>query len=195
MNLKVVVALSVALLISLFANIALGFNSSDKSNQVDDLQAKNEELTTKMEDVQVSLDEAEGTLVNNQLADDGEARKVIEDFFDTQYNYTTETYVTRYEAIKKYVNSSVYGQLTAAGKPTALEVDVESKIQNLKLYMSTDDDVLSGLVLLDVTYTIEGLGNDDPMTQLYQVEVEEVDGEQKITHLASLGNFSRMTES
>lgn len=195
MNLKLVVALSVALLISLFANMALGFNTSEKSDQVDDLQAKNEELTAKVDEVQVSLNEAEGTLVNNQLEDDGGARKVIEDFFQTQYNYTSETYEARYEQIKQYVDNGVYGQLTAAGKPSAPEVQVESKIHGLKLYMSTDDEVLSGLVLLDVAYSIEGLGGDDPMTQLFQVEVEEVNGEQKITHLASLGTFDPMTES
>jgi len=194
MNLKVVVALSIALVISLFANAALGFNVSDKSNQVEDLQAKNEKLTTKLDEVQVSLDKAEGTLVNNQLETDGEARKVVEDFFYTQYAYDNSTYEARYKKIKQYVSDSVYGQLTAAGTPSALEVEFTSEVSDFKLYLSTKDKVLNGLVLMQTIYTIEG-SESAPVTQLFQVEVKEEDGKQKIVSLEALGTFSPMTES
>ncbi|SEO06976.1 hypothetical protein SAMN04489762_3408 [Terribacillus saccharophilus] len=194
MNLKVVVALSIALLISLFANAALGFNVSDKGNQVEDLQSKNEELTSKVDHIQGSLDEAEGTLINNQLETDGESRKVVEDFFQTQFDYNNASYEARFEKIKQYVDDSVYGQLTAAGIPSTPKAEFQSEVSDLNLYLSTDNKVLSGLVLLETVYTIEGVEN-PPVTSLFQVEVKEVDGKQKIVHLESLGTFSPMTES
>lgn len=194
MNLKVVGALSVALLISVFANVALGFNVSDKNNKLEEVQASNKELTSKVSEIQGSLDEAEGTLINNQLSGDGDARQVVESFFKTQFEYTSATYKKRYEKIKPYINNEVYGQLTAAGIPGTPNVEVESKINDLKLYLSTDNKVLSGLVLLETTYAIEGLEN-PPTTQLFQIEVKEEDGKQKIVHLEALGTFSPMTES
>ena len=133
MNTKVFIAVSLALLISVFANIALGFNVSSKSQENKEHQNNNKELQKQIESLENGLDEAEGIIVDEKLVENEDAKKVVENFFKTQYEYTTDTYKDRFEKIKEFVNNDVYGQLTTAGIPDVPNVKFESKINNILL--------------------------------------------------------------
>ncbi|WP_368298863.1 hypothetical protein [Cytobacillus firmus] len=194
MNTKVFIAVSLALLISVFANIALGFNVSSKSQENKEHQTHNKELQKQIESLEKGLDEAEGIIVDEKLVENEDAKKVVENFFKTQYEYTTDTYKDRFEKIKEFVNNDVYGQLTTAGIPDVPNVKFESKINNMKLYLTAENKELSGLVLLDTVYKIEGVDSPET-TQIFEVTVAEKDGKKQIVSLKTLGTFASMSDS
>lgn len=194
MNTKVFIAVSLALLISIFANIALGFNVSSKSQENKEHQTHNKELQKQIESLEKELYEAEGIIVDEKLVENEDAKKVVENFFKTQYEYTTDTYKGRFEKIKEFVNKDVYGQLTTAGIPDVPNVKFESKINNMKLYLTAENKELSGLVLLDTVYKIEGVDSPET-TQIFEVTVAEKDGKQQIVSLKTLGTFASMSDS
>lgn len=194
MNTKVFFAVSLALLISIFANIALGFNVSSKSQEHEEYRALNKELKEKIKILKKGLNEAEGVITDEQLAENEDAKKVVESFFRTQYEYNSDTYKERFEKIKPFVNKEVYGQLTTAGIPDIPSVKFENRINNLKLYLNAQNKELTGLVLLDTVYKIEGVKSPET-TQIFQVTVAEKDGQQQIVSLKILGTFASMSES
>lgn len=193
-NTKVFIAVSLALLISVFANIALGFNVSSKSQENKEHQNNNKELQKQIESLENGLDEAEGIIVDEKLVENEDAKKVVENFFKTQYEYTTDTYKDRFEKIKEFVNNDVYGQLTTAGIPDVPNVKFESKINNMKLYLTAKNKELSGLILLDTVYKIEGVDSPET-TQIFEVTVAEKDGKKQIVSLKTLGTFASMSDS
>lgn len=194
MNTKVFIAVSLALLISVFANIALGFNMSSKSQDNKEYQALNKELKEQIKSLERGLDEAEGIIVDEKLAENEDAKKVVENFFKTQYEYTSNTYKERFEKIKEFVNDDVYGQLTTAGIPDIPNVKFENKINNMRLYLTAENKELTGLVLIDTVYKIEGVESPET-TQIFEVVVAETDGKQQIISLKTLGTFASMSES
>ncbi|PTY92315.1 hypothetical protein [Heyndrickxia sporothermodurans] len=194
MNTKVLVAVSLALLISIFANIALGFNVSSKSKESKEYQTVNKELQEQIQSLEKGLDEAEGIIVDEKLAENEDAKKTVKSFFHTQYEYTSETYKERFEKIKEFVNDDVYGQLTTAGIPDVPNVKFENKINNMKLYLTAENKELTGLVLIDTVYTIEGVESPET-TQIFEVTVAESDGQQRIVSLKTLGTFASMSDS
>lgn len=194
MNTKVLVAVSLALLISIFANIALGFNVSSMSQKNGEHQALNKELQNKIHILEKVLDEAEEIIVGEQLVENEDAKKVVVNFFETQYEYTSETYKERFEIIKKYVNDEVYGQLITAGIPDTPNVKFENRINNIDLYLTAESKELKGLVLLNTIYEIEGVKSPET-TQIFQVTVDEKDGKHQIVSLKTLGTFASMSDS
>jgi hypothetical protein len=194
LNTKVFIAVSLALLISVFANIALGFNVSSKSQDNKEYQALNKELQEQIQSLEKGLDEAEGIIVDEKLVENEDAKKVVENFFKTQYEYTSDTYKERFEKIKEFVNDNVYGQLTTAGIPDIPNVKFENKINNMKLYLTAENKELTGLVLIDTVYKIEGVESPET-TQIFEVVVAEIDGKQQIVSLKTLGTFASMSDS
>lgn len=194
MNTKVFIAVSIALLISVFANIALGFNVSSKSQDNKEYQVLNKELQEQIKSLERGLDEAEGIIVDEKLAENDDAKKVVENFFKTQYEYTSNTYKERFEKIKEFVNDDVYGQLTTAGIPDIPNVKFENKINNMRLYLTAENKELTGLVLIDTVYKIEGVESPET-TQIFEVVVAETDGKQQIISLKTLGTFASMSVS
>lgn len=194
MNTKIIVALCVALVVSLFANIALGFNVSSKSQENKEYQSLNKELQKQIQSLEKGLDEAEGIIIDEKLTNNEDAKKVVENFFKTQYEYNSDTYKERFEKIKAFVNDEVYGQLTTAGIPDIPNVKFENKINDLKLYLTAKNKELNGLVLLDTVYKIDGVESPET-TQIFQVTVAEKDGQQQIVSLEILGTFASMSES
>jgi hypothetical protein len=193
-NTKVLITISFALVVSIFVNIALGFNVGSKSEDIKKYSALNKELKEQINSLEAGLSEAEGIITDEQLANSNDAKKVVESFFKTQYDYNSETYKERYEKIKPYVNDKVYGQLTTAGIPEIPNVKYENKINDLKLYMTAQDKDLTGLVLLNTVYNIEGVKSPET-TQIFQVKVSEENGKQQIVSLEVLGTFASMSES
>lgn len=175
MNTKIFIAVSIALIISIFGNIALGFNVSSKSHENEESSALNKELKDQIKSLKNGLNEAEGIITDEQLAENVGAKKVVENFFRTQYEYNSDTYKDRFEKIKPFVNKEVYGQLTTAGIPDVPNIKFEIKINNLKLYLTAQNKELTGLVLLDTVYKIEGV-NSPETTQIFQVTVAEKNG-------------------
>ncbi|MGG0888922.1 hypothetical protein [Cytobacillus horneckiae] len=194
MNTKIFVALSLALLISIFANMALGFNVSSKSQENKEYQTINKKLQKQVRSLEEGLDEAEGIIHNEELEESIDAKKVVENFFKTQYEYTSDTYKERFEKIKEFVNDDVYGQLTTAGIPDVPNVKFKNQINNMKLYLTAKNNELTGLVLLDTVYKIEGVSSPET-TQIFEVTVVEKDGKQQIVSLKTLGTFASMSDS
>ncbi|GAF66446.1 putative aldehyde dehydrogenase [Bacillus sp. TS-2] len=174
------------LFISLFVNIALFFNltyvDENISENVNDFEAVEDEL-----------------IINNtsppgEFVSGSKANQVITDFFRIYYDYTSETYESRYENIKRYVSEEVYGQLTSAGIPSMPNIEISNEIVNLEFYL-TDAEEMRGLVLLDTMYSIEGLKN-PIMTQVFRIVVENDNGNYYINYLEVVGTFSdTLTES
>lgn len=194
MNTKVFVVLSLALLISIFVNMALGFNVSSKSQENKEYQTIIKELKKQVHSLEESLDEAEGIIHDEELAESVDAKKVVENFFKTQYEYTSDTYKERFGKIKEFVNDDVYGQLTTAGIPDVPNVKFKNQINNMKLYLTAKNNELTGLVLLNTVYEIEGVSSPET-TQIFEVTVVEKDGKQQIVSLKTLGTFASMSDS
>ncbi|MGG3662989.1 hypothetical protein [Bacillus gobiensis] len=194
MNTKITVAVSVALIISIFANIALGFNVSSTSKENREKSAINKELKEQIKSLKTELDQAESVITDEQLVSNEDSKKVIEDFFRTQYEYNTDTYKDRFEKIKSFVNDEVYGQLTSAGVPDIPNVKFENRIKDLKMYLTAKNKELTGLVLLDTVYQVDDVASPET-TQIFEVTVAEEDGQQQIVSLDVLGTFASMSES
>lgn len=194
MNTKLLVTLAIMLVVSIFSNIALGFNVSSESKDNKRYESENKDLKAQVKDLEKGLDEAEGSITDEQLAGNEEAKKTVEDFFDTHFNYNTNSYKDKFEKIKNYVNEDVYGQLMSAGMPDTPTIKFENNITKMKLYMTAQNKELTGLVVLDTIYTIDGVDSPET-TQIYEVTVAEEDGKQKIVSLEVLGTFAAMSES
>lgn len=194
MNIKMSVFVVLALIISIFANIALGFNLSSKNEENQEFSSMNKKLKEEIKKLKVELYEAEGVITDEKLAVNGDAKKVVENFFKTHYEYNSDTYKERYEKIKPFLSEDVYGQLTTAGIPNVPNVKFENKINNLELYLTAENKELTGLVLIDTVYKVDGVENPET-TQIFQVTVGEKDGQQKIKSLEVLGTFTSMSES
>ncbi|PGT80978.1 hypothetical protein [Bacillus sp. AFS040349] len=167
---------------------------SSKSQDNKEYQVLNKELKEQIKSLERGLDEAEGIIVDEKLAENDDAKKVVENFFKTQYEYTSKTYKERFEKIKEFVNDDVYGQLTTAGIPDIPNVKFENKINNMRLYLTAEKKELTGLVLIDTVYKVEGVESPET-TQIFEVVVAETDGKQQIISLKTLGTFASMSES
>lgn len=193
---KYIVALSIALLISIFANIALGFNVSSTKSISKELEEKERLLEEKLHELTASLEKAQTTISNEQLVSDQLGRETIEEFFYTQFSFTTETYQERFIKIKEYVNDEVYGQLTTAGIPDTPSINFENHINEMKLFLDVDNNKLQGIVMLDTVYVVESVPSPE-MTQIFYVVVDknEQNGKYQIINLEVIGTFTSMVES
>ncbi|QAW06617.1 hypothetical protein ES968_21880 (plasmid) [Bacillus subtilis] len=173
--------------ISIFVSITLGFNLADQKKVNEQAEAKTKELETELDEVKKQLTDAQDSIKESETAYDSKKKQLVKDFFKAQYEYTTKSYKERYEKIKQYVSNDVYGQLTAAGIPDTPKVSFKNKITDLQLYLTpSSDGEVSGLVLLETEYEVEGLKN-PKVTQLFKVKVND---KNKIDKLETLGTFA-----
>lgn len=193
MNLKLIIGIVLLLIVSLFVNIALSFNIVSEGDQAKKYKKHNQELQSIIDELKAEKKEVEGLVTGDMLLND-DSKNVVEKFFRTQYEYDTSNYKNRFELIKPYVSNNVYGQLTAAGIPDIPDMKFENKIKDIQLYLGSNNNIISGLVLLDTVYTIEGLKN-PVTTQIFQVKLGNENGVQQITELKVLGSFAAMSES
>ncbi|WP_039076287.1 hypothetical protein [Bacillus sp. MSP13] len=172
--------------ISIFTNITLGFNLSDQKKAYEQSEAKTKELETELYKVKKQLSDAQDSIKESETAYDSKKKQLVKDFFKAQYEYTTKSYKERYDKIKQYVSNEVYGQLTAAGVPDTPKVSFKNKITDLQLFLTpSNDGQVSGLVLLQTEYEVEGLKN-PKVTQLFKVKVNN----NRINKLETLGTFA-----
>ncbi len=189
---KLIFGMSIALAISLFANIALGFNVSNAANVANQKEKEIEKLKQNgRENSNLQIDEK--TTLSTDV-DLNNTRILIEKFFKAQFEYNTNTYKDRFTKIKEFVNNEVYGQLTAAGIPETPGIKFENKIKDLQIYFNPELQGTSGLVVLESKYTVDKIRN-PPTTQIYRVSVGKENGQYKITSLELLGTFTAMKES
>gem|GEM_PF-2202991 len=194
MNIKVFIVVSVALIMSLFANIALGFNVGSKNHENDKQRSMYQELKGKNKKLEKQLKTTRELVPQQELTGNEEAKTTVENFFNIQYQYNSTNYKERFTRIKPYVNQDVYGQLTAAGIPDTPQIKFENKIKTMKLYLTAENKEFSGLVLLDTVYQIDSV--ESPETQqIFQVTVAKDGGHQKIISLKALGTFAPMSKS
>lgn len=194
MNIKLSIIVIATLIVSIFINVALGFNVSSKIKENEKYEEQNKVLEKKVTKLEKGLDKAEGVIVDEELAGKESVKRLVETFFKTQYEYTSSNYKERFEKIKQYVSTDVYGQLTAAGIPDIPTVKFENKIKNMKVYLTSENKQISGLVLLDTVYEIDSL-NGQPTKQIFEITVSNEKGKIQIDKLEVLGTFTSMAES
>lgn len=194
MNIKAIVVVTILLIVSIFGNVALAFNISNKSQEVRELISSNKEMQKQITKLNEGLEQAEGIIIDDQLSNNDEAKKIVEEFFNVQYEYNSETYKARFEKIKPFVNDEVYGQLTTAGIPEIPNIKFENNIKNLKVYLGAENNELSGLVLVDTVYTIEGVQSPET-TQIFHISLSNNEGDKKIISLKTIGTFTSTSVS
>ncbi|MER2458306.1 hypothetical protein ABS751_10590 [Bacillus subtilis] len=173
--------------ISIFANITLGFNLSDQKKANEQAETKKKELDTELDKVKKQLADSQDSIKESKTAYDTKKKQLVKDFFKAQYEYTTKSYKARYDKIKQYVSEGVYGQLTAAGIPDTPKVFFKNKITDLQIFLTpSSNGEVSGLVLLETEYEVEGLKN-PKVTQLFKVKVNK---NNTIDQLETLGTFA-----
>lgn len=190
---KIKIIIGALIVVSFFANIALGFNVSSALNA--SKQKEKEIITLKKKIEKLNKDSV--SIPSKVVAPNSldEAEQVVKSFFETQYSYDRETYKSRFDKIKQYVNDSVYGQLTSAGPIDVPGINFENKINNLQIYLKNGETgEFNGFVLLKSTYKVDKVKN-PAITQMFQVKVNKNNGRYKITELENIGIFSPMKQS
>lgn len=190
MNKKLLIILSILFVVSIFSNIALGFNVNSKSKDYDESQGLVKKYEKDIHILERKISEFEGIIIDDNLANDKKAKDIVKGFFTTHYEYNSATYKERFEKIKMFISDDVYGQLTAAGIPDIPNIQFENKINNMELYITAENEEISGLVLLDTVYIVDGLKSPE-MSQIFRVSLKD----DKITSLEALGTFAAMAES
>ncbi|RDY83094.1 hypothetical protein [Bacillus amyloliquefaciens] len=176
----------VLFVISLFANITLGFNLSDQKKAHKQSETRAEDLDNELANVKKKLTEAQNSIEGSKTAYDPETKHFVEEFFKIQYEYTTSSYKARFDKIKSYVSNKVYGQLTAAGVPDTPKVSFKNTITDLQLFLTpSGNGEVSGLVLLQTKYEVEGLKN-PKVTQVFKIKLVN----KKINELETVGTFA-----
>ncbi|WP_079707717.1 hypothetical protein [Paraliobacillus ryukyuensis] len=191
---KIFIFIGVCLLISVFINIALGFNVADKSTKNKELSEEIDALKDDSNKLSNDLTTKEDHKTINNLTENDTAKDIVKEFFYAQYDYNSDSYKSRFDKIKSFVNDDVYGQLTAAGVPDVPNITFENRVNDIKMYLTAKNNILSGLVLLETVYLIEGAETNNN-TQIFRLEVSEVEGSPRITKLENLGSFSSVSNS
>ncbi|MCY8737575.1 hypothetical protein P8881_19780 [Bacillus haynesii] len=172
--------------ISIFVNIALGFNLSAQKSAYERSESKAREQAAELTKVKKKLTDAQDSIKESETAYDSETKQLVKDFFKVQYEYTTKSYKSRFDKIKRYVSDGVYGQLTSAGIPDTPKVSFKNTITDLQLFLTqSDDNQVSGLVLLQTKYEIDGIKN-PKVTQVFKIKVDN----KRISELETVGTFA-----
>ncbi|MGM0817443.1 MAG: hypothetical protein ACQEUO_18400 [Bacillota bacterium] len=184
-NIIIKTTVVVLFFISIFVNIVLAANLSDTNEKKKQMNEKVTAMENEMEKKEVELNTYESKVTEKQLTEDPANKKLLENFFQIQYQYNEKSYKDRFTKIKKYVNKNVYGQLTAAGIPDTPKIKFENEIKDMQVFLtSSPDETVTGMVLLKTQYKIENVQN-PTMTQIFKVEIQD----DQITKLETVGTL------
>lgn len=193
---------SIALLTT-FLSIFLIYKSINQSAEikkneikVEELQKSIKEKDTDIEDLKekVILVSTESTKTENEDTKDSEvvepeeitksetnteAIALVKTFIGKEYNYNTDTYISRLDDIKTLMTEEAYESLHGQYKLEKPEVDITSTLKSVNVFESLDDKN-TFIALADSSYESDGntidLGQD-----VYILKVETKDGNTKIT--------------
>ena len=169
-----------------------------KSNEikVEELQKDIKEKDTDIEDLKekVILVSSENTTNETAIKDEDdvpeskeeiksdtntEAIALIKTFIGKEYNYNTDTYISRLDDIKTLMSEEAYESLHGQYKLEKPEVDITSTLKSVDVFESLDDKN-TFIALADSSYESDGntidLGQD-----VFILKVETKDGSSKIT--------------
>lgn len=136
-------------------------NTDNESNEEDEQQEEQVEV----------IEVANGT--------NTEARALIKSFIEKEYNYDTDSYISRLEDIKTYMSEEAYESLHGQYKLEELEVEIESNLKSLQIFESIEDEN-TFIALAESSYDTDGntieLGQD-----VLILKIESVDGNSLIT--------------
>ncbi|OJF96179.1 hypothetical protein [Alkalibacterium sp. 20] len=108
-----------------------------------------------------------------------QAIALIKTFIEKEYNYNTDTYISRLEDIKTYMSQEAYESLHGQYKLDELEVDIKSTLKSIQIFESMDNKK-SFIALAESSYETDGntidLGQD-----VFILNVESQDGNPLIT--------------
>lgn len=184
-NIIIKTTVVVLFFISIFVNIVLAANLSDAKEKKKQMNDRVTEMEKDMEKKEGELNTYESKVTEKELTEDPANKKLLENFFQIQYQYNEKSYKDRFTKIKKYVNENVYGQLTAAGIPDTPKIKFENEIKDMQVFLTpSPDQVVTGMVLLKTQYKIENVQN-PAMTQIFKVEIQD----DQITKLETVGTL------
>lgn len=169
-----------------------------KSNEikVEELQKDIKEKDTDIEDLKekVVLVSSENTTEETENKDENkvpeqeeeikvetntEAIALIKTFIGKEYNYNTDSYISRLDDIKTLMSEEAYENLHGQYKLEKPEVDITSTLKSVDIFESLDDKN-TFIALADSSYESDGntidLGQD-----VFILKVETKDGSSKIT--------------
>lgn len=108
-----------------------------------------------------------------------EAIALIKTFIGKEYNYNTDSYISRLDDIKTLMSEEAYENLHGQYKLEKPEVDITSTLKSVDIFESLDDKN-TFIALADSSYESDGntidLGQD-----VFILKVETKDGSSKIT--------------
>lgn len=188
MQKKIMGVLITSLVVNLIFVVAItggAININDKNAQLKTLAAQNETLNQKV--TQYDANNKTDALLNTE-----KIKNNISEFVAAEFNYTNNNYMSRFEIIKKYVTDDVYNALKGPGDITTPKTNFQNEVKNLDVYITTtqDNKTIKALVNITTLYSIGGVKN-QPINQIYELELKEQDKEQWIiTKYTLMGNFS-----
>lgn len=179
----ILAVLIVTNLIFILATIGQTLVVKNKNAEIKTLASKNQSLNQKV--IKYNSNNKTETLVNGE-----KAKKNVVDFINAQFNYTNENYKSRFEDIKKYVTTDVYSALNGAGDVTTPKTKIQSKVDNLNVYLATNNNqTITALINISTIYSVEGVGG-SPINQIYELELKEQEKDKWIiTKYTLMGNF------
>ena len=181
---RVLIASLVVNLIFMVALIGGTINSKNQTAQIKTLVSQNDSLNQKVN--QYDANNRTETLLTTQ-----KIKNNISDFINAEFNYTNETYISRFEDIRKFVTDDVYSALKGTGDITIPRTKVQDEVTNLNVYLTTNDNqTIKALVNIGTIYSIQGVKG-TPINQIYELELNEQEKDQWIiTKYTLMGNFS-----
>ncbi|WP_226567783.1 hypothetical protein [Bacillus stratosphericus] len=172
-NIIIKTTVVVLFFISIFVNIVLAANLSDANEKKKQMNEKVTAMEHEMEKKEGELTNYESKVTEKELTEDPANKRLLENFFQVQYQYNEKSYKDRFTKIKKYVNKNVYGQLTAAGIPDTPKIKFENVIKDMQIFLTPSaEQNVTGMVLLKTQYKIENVKN-PTMTQIFKVEIQD----------------------
>lgn len=193
---------SIALITSLLS-IFLIYKSISKTAEIKSNEIKVEELQKDIKEKDIDIKElkekvvlvsSENTTEETENKDENkvpeqeeeikvetntEAIALIKTFIGKEYNYNTDSYISRLDDIKTLMSEEAYENLHGQYKLEKPEVDITSTLKSVDIFESLDDKN-TFIALADSSYESDGntidLGQD-----VFILKVETKDGSSKIT--------------
>jgi len=180
---SIVITSIVINLIFIFVVIGQKIDVKNKNDEIRTLTSKSENLNKKVKEYDTNSN-------TQALLTDEKIKNNIGNFIDSQFNYTNKNYKSRFENIKKHVTTDVYNALKGAGNIEAPTTSIQSKVENLNIYLTTNNNqTITALVNITTTYSVQGVEG-KPINQIYELESKEQEkGKWMITKCTLMGNF------
>ncbi|MCB2293689.1 hypothetical protein LGK95_09145 [Clostridium algoriphilum] len=180
---SIVITSIVINLIFIFVVIGQKIDVKNKNDEIRTLTSKSENLNKKVKEYDTNSN-------TQALLTDEKVKNNIGNFIDAQFNYTNKNYKNRFENIKKYVTTDVYNALKGAGNIEAPTTSIQSKVENLNIYLTTNNNqAITALVNITTTYSVQGVEG-KPINQIYELESKEQEKDKwMITKCTLMGNF------